>query len=103
MTSVAEMGTLRKPSSTKRAGDQRRRKALADAGDGVERARGELAEQGGALQQALQLGEDGVERDGDFGAAGGVVTSAARRGGARGARDQAGDEPCRRARHGARP
>ncbi len=39
-------------------GDERRGQAFADAGDGVESARGELAEHGGAAEEAVEFGED---------------------------------------------
>ncbi len=54
-------------------GNERSGKAFADAGDGVEGARGKFAEHGGAAEEALKFGEDFADGGGGFFAGGEVV------------------------------
>ena len=54
------------------SGDERGGEAFTDAGDGVERARGELAQQRGAAEEPFEFGQDFADGGGGL-RAGGVV------------------------------
>ena len=65
MTSVAEIGDGLDAEFGDGGGDERGGEAFADAGDGVEGARGEFAEQRGAAEEAVEFVENFFQGGGD--------------------------------------